>query len=288
MRRASVTIALSFTFGNTGKMGWNRLLNNMRCRKMQISEILVKDAKEFIRLHHYAVISPPINKLALGLYKENRLVGVAMWGYGVRPKHTIKRLFPSLNVPDYLELNRLCLLDEMPRNSESWFIGENIGYIRKKCPDVKLLFSWADGLRGKCGFVYQASNFLYGGKILSEFYATKDGEVVHPRFLITRFGRRDKKFTFSLGLVKIKGFQLRYCRFLCSHKERKRLLRESPFDWNLPYPKTNDLSWKIIAEDGSRESRQVPSLKGSGQFRHSASRISLMKMHLGGGLYEAS
>jgi hypothetical protein len=258
-------------------------LTNMGCKRMlTVKRIVTKAAKEFVRQHHYAVISPPINKLALGLYKGTRMVGVAMWGYGVRPKHTIKLLFPSLGVSDYLELNRLCLLDEMPRNSESQFIKENERLIRQEFPHVKVLFSWADGLRGKPGYVYQASNFLYGGKILSEFYATKSGEVVHPRLLITRFGRRDKKFAFSLGLRKIKGYQFRYCKFLCSHKERKRLLRESSFDWNQDYPKYHDLFWKIIAEEGSRESQQVPILKGPGQFRHSAFR-----QNLGGVLHAA-
>jgi hypothetical protein len=248
---------------------------------MQVRPIDAKIAKEFVRKHHYAVISPPINKLSLGLFKDDRLVGVAMWGYGVRPRHTIDKLFPSLNIQNYLELNRLCLLDEMPRNSESQFIKTNVSYIKNHFPNVKILFSWADGLRGKCGYIYQASNFYYGGKILSEFYATKDGEVIHPRLMITRFGRRDCKFAFSLGLSKIKGFQLRYCKFLCSHGERKRLIRESPFTWNFNYPKNSDLSWKIIAEEGSRESRQLPMLKGSGQFRHSA------YSNLGGALHEA-
>ena len=59
-----------------------------------IETIETKVAKEFVRKNHYAVISPPITKLALGLYENEKLVGVAMWGYGVRPKHTIKKLFP--------------------------------------------------------------------------------------------------------------------------------------------------------------------------------------------------
>src|SRR3990167_1716965 len=239
---------------------------------MEIQKINVRTAKDFVRHNHYAVISPPITKLSLGIYTNEKLTGVAMWGYGVRPKHTLKLMFPSLEVENYLELNRLCLLDEMPRNSESQFIRLNTEYIKRHFPKVKVLFSWADGLRGKCGYVYQASNFYYGGKILSEFYATKDGEVVHPRLLITRFGRRDMDFAFKvLGLKKIKGYQLRYCKFLCSHKERKSLLKESPFEWGFHYEKNKDLKWIIIdAEEGSRESRELPMLKGSGQFRNSA------------------
>ena len=239
---------------------------------MEIQKINVRTAKDFVRHNHYAVISPPITKLSLGIYTNEKLTGVAMWGYGVRPKHTLKLMFPSLEVENYLELNRLCLLDEMPRNSESQFISKNLEYIKKHFSKVKVIFSWADGLRGKCGYVYQASNFYYGGKILSEFYATNEGEVVHPRLLITQFGRRDMDFAFNeLGLKKIKGYQLRYCKFLCSHKERKKLLKESPFKWGFDYEKNEDLKWIIIdAKEGSRESRQVPNLKGSGQFRHFA------------------
>lgn len=245
---------------------------------MELKKIQNLTARDFVRRYHYAVICPPITKLSLGLYKNKKLVGVAMWGYGVRPKHTIKLAFPSLDVDNYLELNRLCLLDEMPRNSESQFIKLNIEYIKKNFPEIKLIYTWADGLRGKVGYVYQASNFYYGGFIISEFYVTKDGEVIHPRFLITRYGRRDIVFAFSKGLTKIKGLQFRYCRFLCSHKERKKLLKESPFNWNFKYPKEKNLKWKIIAEEGSRESCELPKLKGSGQFRNSALQNQLLKV----------
>ncbi|MDP2736140.1 MAG: hypothetical protein Q8P12_08160, partial [bacterium] len=153
--------------------------------------------------------------------------------------------------------------------TESRFIGMMTDYLKDRF-QVKLLFSWADGLRGKPGYVYQASNWLYGGSIWSEFYMTGEGEVVHPRLLITRYGTRKKSVTLALGLSKVRGYQFRYLRFLCSHGERKRLLRESPFDWSLGYPKQKDLKWVIDAEEGSRESRELPKLQGSGRFRHSA------------------
>jgi hypothetical protein len=226
--------------------------------------------RRFVAEHHYAVVCPPITKLTLGLLHEGRLVGVALWGYGTRPRHTIKKLFPSLDVGDYLELNRLCVLDEMPRNTESRFLGMMAGYIAERLTHVRLLYSWADGLRGKPGYVYQASNWLYGGHIWSQFYVTDEGEVVHPRLLITRYGTRKKELTRSLGLTKIHGYQFRYCRFLCSHGERKRLLLESSVKWTRDYPKKANLKWIIDAEEGSRESRELPRLQGSGRFRHSA------------------
>jgi len=239
---------------------------------MGVDLISMRIAKAFVRNYHYAIESPSSCKVAIGL-KEDYLKGVIILGYGTRPAHTIKRLFPSLNCFDYLEINRLCLLDECPKNSESQFISQSINLVLKHYPKIKVIFSWADGLRGKPGYVYQASNFLYGGHIWSEFYITTDGEVIPPRLLITRYGRRDKGFTQSLGLLKIHGFQYRYCKFVCGHKERKRLLTESPFSWTQEYPKLNDLKWVIDAGEGSRESRELPKLKGSGQFRYPAPKL---------------
>ena len=230
----------------------------------------MRAARRFVVEHHYAKDWGAIGKLALGLEWEGQLVGAAIWGYGTRPLHTIQRCFPSLTSKDYLELVRLCVLDQMPRNTETQFLKMQIAFIKANYPPVKVLLSWADGMRGKPGFVYQAASWLYGGFIWSEFYVTLDGEVIHPRLLITRYGRRDKTFTLSRGLTKVHGFQFRYCKFLCSKGEAKRLLRESPFRWGQNYPKLPDLVFEIDAGEGARESRELPMLKGSGRFRHPA------------------
>ena len=246
-----------------------------------ISLISKRQARAFVRAHHYAVETPSTVRVAIGMQDGGTLVGVATFGYGTRPAHTIRHMFPSLAVNDYLEINRLCLLDECPRNSETWFLAGCLRMVRLYYPTVKVIFSWADGLRGKPGYVYQAASFLYGGSIWSEFYVSADGEVVHPRLLITRYGRRDKVLARELGLTKVHGYQYRYCRFICSHRDRKRLLAESPLTWSTDYPKDGDLRWVIDAGEGSRESRELPMLKGSGQFRHPAPNNQLV-MELNG------
>lgn len=225
----------------------------------------------FVAAHHYAVRIPPHCILPLGCFVGDRLVGVASWGWGVRPKHTIRLLFPSLTTADYYELNRLCMLDSEPRNGESRFLRLCRRYIQDHDPARVLLFSWADGMRGKPGFVYQADNWLYGGFIRTEFYVNESNEVVHPRQVITRCGHRDRAFTRSAGLRRVRGRQFRYCRFLCGHAMRKRLLRESPVRWTRAYPKFGDCVWTFEdAAEGSRESRESPRFEGSGQFRHAA------------------
>jgi len=239
---------------------------------------------DFVAAHHYAVRVPPHCLLSLGCFKGGdpsagsgqALVGVASWGFGVRPRHTIQRLFPSLGTADYYELNRLCMLDSEPRNGESRFLRLCREYIRHHDPRRVVLFTWADGMRGKPGFVYQADNWLYGGFIRTEFYVTAENEVVHPRQVITRCGRRDRAFTRSVGLRRVRGRQFRYVHFLCGHATRKRLLRESSVRWGRAYPKMADCVWafedggQLRAGEGSRESREPPRFEGSGQFRHPA------------------
>ena len=245
-----------------------------RCQRelMNITPIDLHVAKRFIGQYHYAPKCPPHCLEALGIcdndnwYQPQR---VAIWGWGVRPLHTIQRLFPELETKDYRELNRLCTLDSLPRNTESAFIAACVRWLRQHRSSVKVLLSWADGMRGKPGYIYQAANWLYGGFIETEFYISADDEVVHPRFLITRFGTRSGAVTESLGLRHIRGRQFLYARFLCGHQEMKQLIRSSPVGWSRKYPKLEDcLVWD--AGDASREMRQASSLQGAVRFRNPA------------------
>jgi hypothetical protein len=238
-----------------------------------VIEVISKaEASMFVRRWHYSdVIHNTHGLLCLAFRDAQGLAGVAMWGVGTRPLHTIRLMFPSLGVEDYWELNRLCLRDELPRNSESWFLAKCADWFRQNQPKKKLLYSWADGMRGKPGYVYQASSWLYGGFITTSLYLTPDGEPVHPRMLQKRYGGRGKDVYERLGLWKYFGRQFRYLKFICSHQERKRLLKESPLDWSRCYPKHDDLTWTVLkAGEASRETRDAPSIKRSGQFRQPA------------------
>ena len=62
--------------------------------------------------------------------------------------------------------------EDMPRNSESQMLSQTIKWIKSNCPDIKVLFTWADGMVGKPGYVYQGSNFYYLGYIWTDMYMT--------------------------------------------------------------------------------------------------------------------
>jgi len=232
-------------------------------------------ARRFIAAHHYASKCPPHCLECLGQRdSQGDLQCLAVWGWGVRPRHTIEKIFPSLGTQDYRELCRLCCQDEMPRNSESHLLGLCADWYKKNMPGVKVLLSWADGMRGKPGYVYQSANWLYAGYIETEFYVNASGETLHPRFLITQYGTRANKTLSALGLRKLKGRQFLYLKFLCSHAERKALLRECQKPLSTAYPKSDDclVYW---AEEGSRVTHQSSTLRSAVRFRNSAFQPSL-------------
>ena len=48
--------------------------------------------------------------------------------------------------------------------------------------DFLFLYTLADGIMGKCGYVYQASNFRYCGSFTTSVYRDSvTGEKIHPR-----------------------------------------------------------------------------------------------------------
>ena len=217
----------------------------------ELREISKPAALEMVKKYHYSNALPSINKHFIGFYLAGELVGVVTLGWGTRPLHTIRRLFPSLETKDYYEIGRMCMTEEMPRNSESQMLSQLAKWVKQNCPEVKVLFTWADGMMGKPGYVYQASNFLYAGHIVTDFYL-KDGVKIHPRQTRNIFAPGDSRLSVrptvdqmqEFGIEHYKGKQFRYVQFLCSRAEKKRLMAECTPPLGIVYPKEADLSWR--------------------------------------------
>lgn len=106
---------------------------------------------------HYLHRRPPITR-AFGLYEKGRVgwLGVITFGSPASRHMLISALPHAPNL--VIELNRLWVSDEMPRNTESWFIAKALGMM-----PPRIILSYADTARGHQGYVYRASNFFYAG-----------------------------------------------------------------------------------------------------------------------------
>ena len=230
-------------------------MSQIGARIERVGKIPIEAGYQLVAQYHYSKIMPRLTRVCYGGFVRDELVAMMSLGWGVRPLHTIRRLFPSLSTKDYFEIGKLCLKDEMPSNSESMFISRVLRNLKQDHPKKKLVYTWADGMLGKPGYIYQASNFLYGGYIWTDSYFSQDGEKIHPRTSQGLEGAKEQGLVCGhrpnletqkrLGLNHVQGKQFRYVYFLCGRSERKRLLAESTVTWTLDYPKDKDLAWKI-------------------------------------------
>lgn len=229
-----------------------------------------------IQKYHYSNTLPNLNKIFLGFYLESELCGIVTLGWGSRPVHTIKKIFPSLESKDYFEIGRMCMTEEMPRNSESQMMKALVKWLKCNHKGIKVLFTWADGMVGKPGYVYQASNFLYAGYVGGEFYM-KDGIKIHPRQTKSLFGvDGDKRKTIrptweqmqENNIQHFRGKQFRYLYFLCDKRETKRLMNESEVDINRKYPKEVDLEWKLKIDNRKWIKSEKPSYITDSKFKN--------------------
>ena len=223
------------------------------------------EAAQFVSTRHYSAVMPRLTKYYFGYYIKDKLVGVITFGWGTRPKHTIQKLFPSLDTKDYYEIGKMCLDDSLPKNSESQLLSKSIDWLKKNT-DIKYLFTWADGIVGKPGYVYQAANFLYGGFSITDTYVSKSGEKIHPRTIQgqlpnkegLKYGHRpNPKQLKELGLSRVKGKQFRYI-YPMSKKYRK-YLKKSTVKWSTNYPKHKDLVWHI-KKPGEKDYKKTTSI----------------------------
>jgi hypothetical protein len=238
-----------------------------------IEEIGKNEFMDMVFKYHYSKVLPKLTKHYLG---DRELKAVMSLGWGVRPVHTIKKLFPSLSSNDYYEIGKMCIADDMPKNTATQFISRVIKWLKENCPERKILFTWADGMLGKCGYVYQAANFLYGGYIITDTYLSNDGEKIHPRMTGKIGGRPSLEYQKQNGWSHYRGKQFRYIYFLCDKKTKENLLQESTVQWTINNnPKETDLSWKIQKDGIWVDSEQLPYNKNIASFSDNAKIVTL-------------
>lgn len=197
-------------------------------------------AKELIIKNHYSHKWSSC-RYALGLFDNNILIGVAVYGFPVG-RQTIKSITNKLENSDVLELTRLWLIDEAPKNSESYFLGKTFDWLKKNTK-IKVLISYSDPMYDHTGIIYQATNWIYQGNntMLIKGYLHKiNGEIMHPRSVVALYGTTKmedlKKIDTNYERIEMKK-KHRYL-YILHKKNRKEIISELKHKI-LPYPKDN-------------------------------------------------
>lgn len=185
---------------------------------------------------HYAKRIPSIS-YAFGLYVDNILIGVV--SYGTPASSTLIRgVCGDEYAQNVLELNRLVINSNAPKNSASYLVGNSI----KQLPKNAIIVSYADKGQGYNGYVYQATNFLYTG-LSSKFLDPKVKGLEHQHHATYANGLSNdelrQKFGDRLYFVE-RSRKHRYIYF--KNKKMQSLLKYK----TEPYPKEESKRYECI------------------------------------------
>ena len=164
-----------------------------------VEEIPRKSVVKFIEKHHY---SHNVNGIQsyhhFGLYTEGnfglpKMIGAMMYAMPSMPATAAK--YNPINPNKCLELRRLVCIDDTPKNTESYFIGQTFKLL-KRDTDMEVIVSFADQHYGHAGTIYKASNFDYLGETAPGQVLMVDGREMHSRSLNQKdrpYGRELKR-----------------------------------------------------------------------------------------------
>ncbi len=146
-----------------------------------------EEVKAFVELHHYSG-SYPAARYRFCLWRSGVLVGVAIFSHPSNDA-TLTSVLPG-DALESVELGRLVLLDDVPANGETFFLGECLRTLRRA--GLLGVVSFSDPVPrrasgqlvqpGHVGTIYQASNALYVGRGTARSLAMfDDGTVFNAR-----------------------------------------------------------------------------------------------------------
>lgn len=182
-------------------------------------------------------------RYSIGLFNGiDELCGIAIYGFPIG-RQAVKSITVDLENNEVLELTRLWLRDEEPKNSESHFIAMTFDWLRQHTA-IKVLISYSDPMAGHVGVIYQATNWIYQGNntmLIKGYLHQINGEIMHPRSVVAKFG--------TINTVELLKIDPNYRRietkkkhrylYILHKKQRKNIinkLKHAP----LPYPKDNN------------------------------------------------
>ncbi len=106
--------------------------------------------------NHYLHRRPPIS-FAFGMRREDGELG-AVVTFGTPPSRHLQISACPSDPAKVIELNRLWVHDDYPRNTESWFVSRALAML-----PARIVVSYADPVYGHAGYIYRALNFSYAG-----------------------------------------------------------------------------------------------------------------------------
>jgi hypothetical protein len=105
---------------------------------------------------------------------------------------------------DLIELKRLCCIDNTLKNTESFFIGHTLRWLKKNTK-IKTVISYADTTYSHEGTIYKASNFKNVGMTNKGRVIMFEGRRYHDKTIRTKYKGNLKPFAIKIKNALIEG-----------------------------------------------------------------------------------
>ena len=202
--------------------------------ELSVSRIPGGQGKTYIRENHYSR-SCHNGPMTWGLFEGDRLVGVC--AFATPSSEAVRASVFGLEHKDKVtELHRLHTSDDLPKNTESWFVSRALRGLKEERPQLMAVISFADSTEGHYGTVYQAMNALFCGTTSrARFWRDAEGRLRHPRQNGHNVTPEEAK---SMGWKpEMRGAKFRYIFPVGRSRSEKRWFNRNLLLTTYPYPK---------------------------------------------------
>lgn len=135
-------------------------------------------AKYAVENWHYSKCLPNQKLVKIGVWEDAAFIGCICFGDGANPG-----MFKpyGLDYTEGCELVRIAL--KVHQSTVSRIISIAFKLLKERCPNIKLVVSFADPEQGHQGGIYQASNWIYAGMTQPSDEYIVNGRRMHGRAL---------------------------------------------------------------------------------------------------------
>ena len=142
-----------------------------------------KAAKFAVMNWHYSETMPSGKLIKIGVWENNAFIGCVIYSRGGAPN--IAEPY-GMDQTEVCELTRVALDDHNAPVTQILSISRKL--LTSKCPNLRLVVSYADPEQEHVGTIYQADNWYYQRQLDGRDYIKLNGEVYHPRSLNAKYG----------------------------------------------------------------------------------------------------
>ena len=159
-----------------------------------IEAVHKKAVTPFIEKWHYSHSTNGVQHTqCFALFDGMTMIGAMI--YALPSMKATAAKYNPINPLRCWELRRLCCIDDTPTNTESFFIGKTLRWLKQNT-DAEVIISYSDLHQGHEGTIYKASNFINIGQSPASRVLMVDGKEFHGRSMNNKhrpYGRALKR-----------------------------------------------------------------------------------------------